>query len=315
MNNAQDQFVGGQTYTDSITVKTTDGTEQVITVTILGTNDAPLIVNFEVARGGASADQGSQINANRLMGTFKAVDSDGGGAVTFSLAYLAKNGDNSTNPFTLDPITGQLTSNTNVPAGTWHVAVTVTQGSQTSVRNATIIVDGNGNTQIVGNSDLDIIYGQQGGDTLIGGQGNDSLIGGTGNDRLIGGAGNDQLHGGNGNDVFVIAQDDGIDLILDFARLGSSQDKIELNFDLGGGSFVGLVGLFDQAGNLLPSAFKLIGTNHQLDGDDRILFNQNDGTLWYDPDGSGSMAAIQLAIVTSADGSIPILSSTDFLIV
>ncbi|MEY3747001.1 MAG: hypothetical protein RL194_460, partial [Pseudomonadota bacterium] len=40
MNNAQNQFVAGETYTDSITVETADGTTQVITVTIVGTNDA-----------------------------------------------------------------------------------------------------------------------------------------------------------------------------------------------------------------------------------------------------------------------------------
>ena len=40
MNNAHDEFVGGQDYTDSITVKTADGTSQVITVTMHGTNDA-----------------------------------------------------------------------------------------------------------------------------------------------------------------------------------------------------------------------------------------------------------------------------------
>ena len=39
MNNAHDEFVGGQDYTDSITVATADGTSQVITVTMHGTND------------------------------------------------------------------------------------------------------------------------------------------------------------------------------------------------------------------------------------------------------------------------------------
>ena len=39
MNSAHDEFVGGTDYTDSITVKTADGTSQVITVTMHGTND------------------------------------------------------------------------------------------------------------------------------------------------------------------------------------------------------------------------------------------------------------------------------------
>ena len=41
MDSAHDEFVGGQDYTDSITVATADGTMQVLTVTMHGTNDAP----------------------------------------------------------------------------------------------------------------------------------------------------------------------------------------------------------------------------------------------------------------------------------
>ncbi|MHB1186376.1 retention module-containing protein [Thiobacillus sp.] len=42
MNAAHDAFVAGTDYTDSITVATADGTTQVITVTLTGTNDAPV---------------------------------------------------------------------------------------------------------------------------------------------------------------------------------------------------------------------------------------------------------------------------------
>ena len=42
-NNAHNEFVSGTTYTDSITVASADGTELVVTVTIAGTNDAPVI--------------------------------------------------------------------------------------------------------------------------------------------------------------------------------------------------------------------------------------------------------------------------------
>jgi VCBS repeat-containing protein len=43
MNSAQDQFVAGQKYDDTLTVTTADGTQQVIKVTITGTNDAPTV--------------------------------------------------------------------------------------------------------------------------------------------------------------------------------------------------------------------------------------------------------------------------------
>jgi len=42
MNNAHDEFAAGHNYTDSTTVQTVDGTTQVISVTIHGTNDAPV---------------------------------------------------------------------------------------------------------------------------------------------------------------------------------------------------------------------------------------------------------------------------------
>ena len=44
-NTAHDEFVAGQTYTDTLTVTSADGTTSTITVNILGTNDAPVAVN------------------------------------------------------------------------------------------------------------------------------------------------------------------------------------------------------------------------------------------------------------------------------
>ena len=49
MNSAHDEFVAGQDYTDSITVETADGTAQVITVTMHGTNDATVITGASTA--------------------------------------------------------------------------------------------------------------------------------------------------------------------------------------------------------------------------------------------------------------------------
>ena len=43
MTGAHDEMIGGATYTDSFTARTTDGTTQVVTVNILGTNDAAVI--------------------------------------------------------------------------------------------------------------------------------------------------------------------------------------------------------------------------------------------------------------------------------
>lgn len=55
-----------------------------------------------------------------------------------------------------------------------------------------------------------------GNDTLLGENGDDGLVGSRGNDILDGGAGSDSLTGFAGSDTFVLAQNAGSDLILDF---------------------------------------------------------------------------------------------------
>lgn len=60
---------------------------------------------------------------------------------------------------------------------------------------------------------------------LWGDDGDDSIQGGKGDDWLNGGLGNDTLKGGKGNDVFVLANDNSMDTILDFEP---GADKIEL---------------------------------------------------------------------------------------
>ncbi|TLU57765.1 MAG: hypothetical protein FDX18_06795, partial [Chlorobium sp.] len=69
-NSAHNEFVSGKTYTDSFTAKTTDGTEQVITVTITGTNDAAVIT------GKTSATLVETNSALTTTGTLAATDVD-----------------------------------------------------------------------------------------------------------------------------------------------------------------------------------------------------------------------------------------------
>ena len=49
MNTAHNEFVAGTNYVDTLTVKTTDGTSQVLTVTMTGTNDAAVIAGTSTA--------------------------------------------------------------------------------------------------------------------------------------------------------------------------------------------------------------------------------------------------------------------------
>ena len=54
----------------------------------------------------------------------------------------------------------------------------------------------------------------------------------------------------------------------------------------------------------------VVGTQ-ALDGTDRIIYNQTTGKLYYDADGNGSTASIQIALL----GALPTLTSDDFNIV
>ncbi len=61
-----------------------------------------------------------------------------------------------------------------------------------------------GNDDIIGTGNADVLSGLAGDDTLTGKGGNDSLIGGEGNDTL---------YGGDGSDTYIFTRGDGVDLI------------------------------------------------------------------------------------------------------
>jgi Ca2+-binding RTX toxin-like protein len=136
---------------------------------------------------------------------------------------------------------------------------------------------------IAGLDGNDVMSGAGGNDFLYGGNGNDTLNGGDGNDVLVGGAGNDTLNGGAGADVFQFnLKSDGIDNISDFL-VGT--DVIEFND--AGFKEIG------PTGTLAASAF-VVGAA-AADASDRVIYNSSTGALYYDADGTGSAAAIQVA--------------------
>jgi Ca2+-binding RTX toxin-like protein len=160
----------------------------------------------------------------------------------------------------------------------------------TNLENLTL--SGNSNINAVGNSLSN---------DLLGNHGNNKLSGGSGNDTLDGGAGNDTLSGGTGNDVFCIHRSvDGInniDRIQDFAR---TQDKIQL-------SLTEFDALLDHGSSLSVDTFfvgKLAQTNVA-----QFVYDKPKGILYYDADGLGSEAMLQVAII----GNKATLSYTDFI--
>lgn len=130
----------------------------------------------------------------------------------------------------------------------------------------------------------DTIDGLGGGDKINGREGNDTLLGGTGNDKLYGGAGKDILTGGSGKDHFIFdtrLASGNIDKVTDFSV---TDDLLLLDH-----------AIFSKlpSGPLKASAF-IIGTK-AADASDRIIYNSKTGDLFYDADGTGKGAAIQIA--------------------
>ncbi|MES2443103.1 MAG: DNRLRE domain-containing protein [Pseudomonadota bacterium] len=131
---------------------------------------------------------------------------------------------------------------------------------------------------------------------VTGSAGANKLDGGAGNDRIAGGAGRDRLTGGTGADGFYFSHM-GVadsDKITDFS---AAEDTLFLDVAV-------FAGIAD--GQLSSNAFRL-GTAAQ-DADDRILYDQALGYIYYDADGNGAGAAVLVAAVTGGT----VLTNADF---
>lgn len=156
------------------------------------------------------------------------------------------------------------------------------------------------NNVLSGEAGNDVIYGQDGADTISGGTGTDKLFGGGGDDILSGGIGADSLNGGAGSDLFVFHNEMGADRITDFV---SGTDHIGLVQ----ADFAGL--MTNGITNALADGQFALATS-AADADDHIIYNQVNGRIYYDVDGLGGLAQVQIASVTPAT----VLSASDFQI-
>ena len=183
--------------------------------------------------------------------------------------------------------------------GTNTAAVFVTVNSTTEGINGT---EGKDNIRGTLRDDLingfgsrDVLRGLAGNDTLNGNEGNDNLQGGfnrdvlnggSGNDLLIGGFGNDTMTGGEGKDrIRFFRTSDGVDEITDFTP---GEDTLQFKGNNFGGGLVN---------GVLPSEQLVLGTI-AVDSDDRFIYNQNNGNLFFDIDGVGGEEQIQLATLS-----------------
>ncbi len=119
---------------------------------------------------------------------------------------------------------------------------------------------------------------------VLGNSGKDRIRGGAGDDRLNGGVGRDTLTGGGGDDAFVFTKAAGsakADVITDFGHSKTNNDWIELDNAVWGGL---------SEGQLAKSRFHLV-TGDKLtkgvDASDRLIYDRENGDIWFDRDGSG----------------------------
>jgi Ca2+-binding RTX toxin-like protein len=125
---------------------------------------------------------------------------------------------------------------------------------------------------------------------LVGENGDDILIGRGGNDRLLGGAGADQFR--------FSSSSEGIDTIADFETVNDSIQIRGANF--GGGLTRGAI----SADQFRFAAFA-------LDERDRFIYSSFDnGALFFDADGTGEIAPIQIATLIGT----PALRAADIII-
>ena len=192
------------------------------------------------------------------------------------------------------------------------VSVTVNSASTTAGINGTQgrdTLNGTANDDLInGLGERDVLKGLGGNDTLNGGAGNDNLRGGfnndvlngdSGNDFFIGGFGNDILTGGEGSDRFrFFRTDEEVDEITDFT---GSEDRIEIKGNNFGGGL---------SNGVLPSSQFVLGTTAG-DSDDRFIYDQSEGALFFDVDGNGGNNPVLLATLSNQAN----LSASDIRII
>jgi Ca2+-binding RTX toxin-like protein len=127
-------------------------------------------------------------------------------------------------------------------------------------------------------------------DRLTGAGTNDTLEGGDGSDTLNGAAGNDRLVGGDGADTYILADAPGAANVDNIVTFATGVD--ELHLDARAMPALGASGDFVAND---PRFHAAAGANAGHDADDRIIFDTSMGALWYDADGSGSVAAQLIA--------------------
>jgi Ca2+-binding RTX toxin-like protein len=191
-----------------------------------------------------------------------------------------------------------------VTIGTGAAASADSTGTKALSVDASAVLNG---LTLIGNAGANALTGTNYNDSIVGGAGKDVITGGAGADDIYGGLGSDTLTGGDGQDYFVFDTapnaSSNKDTITDFMP---NIDKIALSKSIFQGlSFTDVLNTADFFSS--PTAVK------GNDASDRLVYNTKTGALYYDADGNGSVAAVQIAVIGSTIH--PQLTHSDFLFI
>ncbi|MBD2040176.1 calcium-binding protein [Microcoleus sp. FACHB-672] len=143
--------------------------------------------------------------------------------------------------------------------------------------------------------------------SIVGNDGNNAISGDAGNDTIKGSVGSDTLTGGTGFDYFYFySSTEGIDIITDFKQQELEQDKIVLSYAGFGSS---IFTSWEMPGFLDSSQFNIGAA--ASNSSHRIIYNSSTGALFFDQDGTGANAQVQIAGLSTG----LTLTSNDFQII
>lgn len=272
----------------SLVVLVSDGINEPVSKTleleIVDVNDVP-VATFAPAGVNEGAGTGA------VVGTLTGTDEDGDD-VTFTLAGdsaelfdIVADGRGGFNVVVTDGVTLDYENATHR-----SFRVSVSDGENEFSRSFTLNL----------NDLVDVLTGTKRNDTLKGGVGSDIVKGLAGNDRLSGGAGDDWLYGGlgrdilngdGGKDIFVFdSKPNNLDVLWDYNVQDDSiwlENKVFTKLGKSGSA---------TAPAALKKAFFKVGDKAK-DKDDYLIYNRKTGYLSYDADGSGSKAAVEIALL------------------
>ncbi|MEA3193574.1 MAG: hypothetical protein QOD26_1907, partial [Betaproteobacteria bacterium] len=176
-----------------------------------------------------------------------------------------------------------------------------------------VLADSSGNDTVIAGTSWALASGFENltlsGSAALNGSGNSAaniILGNSGNNVLRTREGNDTVTGGGGRDLFdftTAASATNVDTVTDFV---SGTDELE--FEDAAFTAIGAAGVWAAGDARFWSA---AGATSGHDANDRLVYNSSTGALYYDADGSGAGAAVQVATLQGT----PTVSATDITVI